>query len=276
MNISHPRGRRDYNVPRNRYHHWLYVWVPLATAFVWFGTVLALLITWLASGRPHYVSMSDDQTIAYISDVAADFLKPLFITGCAITAIGFVFCLAVERWARHEGRLLPDMRRREKVMGSLAIFWSFVGGVGLILLSIFDTKRHSRLHRVFLLIFVVGTALSAIFTVIEFRWLDKTFGRRFRLLRIAYLIKAIFVFILIVLAIAFGALLDSSSPNDGAIIEWTIAFLFTVYLLTFWFDLRQSKGVEKGDLSPERLVGNVNGTYGNMHAALECTGIFEI
>lgn len=59
------------------------------------------------------------------------------------------------------------MRRREKVMSSLAIFGAFLGGVGLILLSIFDTKRHPKLHRVFLLLFVLGAALSAIFTVIE-------------------------------------------------------------------------------------------------------------
>lgn len=67
-------------------------------------------------------------------------------------------------------RFLPNMRRREKVMSVLAILGAFLGGVGLILLSIFDTKRHPKLHRVFLLIFVVGAALSAIFTVVEVRF----------------------------------------------------------------------------------------------------------
>ena len=62
------------------------------------------------------------------------------------------------------------MRRHEKVMSVLAILGAFLGGVGLILLSIFDTKRHPKLHRVFLLIFVVGAALSAIFTVVEVRF----------------------------------------------------------------------------------------------------------
>lgn len=85
-------------------HHWLYVWIPGFTAFIWFGTVLALLVTWLASGRPHYVSMSPGQSIAYISDVAADFLKPLFVVACAITGVGFFLSLLVERWLRHSGR----------------------------------------------------------------------------------------------------------------------------------------------------------------------------
>ena len=59
------------------------------------------------------------------------------------------------------------MRRRERVLSSLAIAWAFVGGCGLILLSIFDTKRHPSLHRVFLLVFILGVGLSAIFTVLE-------------------------------------------------------------------------------------------------------------
>jgi len=216
--------------------------------------VLALLVTWLAQHRPRYASMSPDQSIAYISDVAADFLKPLFIVGCAITAVGFFLCLAVERWARHQGRLLPNMRRREKVMSTLAIIASFIGGVGLILLSIFDTEHHPSMHRGFLLMFVAGTAFSAIFTIIEFRWLDKSFGRSFRALRAAYIFKAVYATILIALAIAFGALLGSSHQNTAAIIEWTISFLFTLYLLSFWTDLRHSKDFSKGELAPERLV----------------------
>ena len=82
--------------------HWYYVWIPILTAFVWVGTLLAMLITWLAQGRPKYVSM--DGNIAYISDIGADILKPLFITGCSITGVGFVLILVVERWLRHRGR----------------------------------------------------------------------------------------------------------------------------------------------------------------------------
>lgn len=39
-----------------------------------------------------------------------------------------------------------------------------------------------------------------------------------------------------------------------AVLEWTIAFGFTFYLLTFFFDLRMSKGVARGELSRERLL----------------------
>ena len=61
------------------------------------------------------------------------------------------------------------MRRRERVFSSLAILGSFIGGAGLILLSIFDTARHQSLHRVFLLLFIIGVGLSAVFTIIEVR-----------------------------------------------------------------------------------------------------------
>ena len=166
--------------------HWYYVWVPIITAFVWVGTLLAMLITWLARGRPKYVTM--DGKIAYISDVGADFLKPLFIVGCCITAVGFVITLIVERWLRHEGRygfgvsllrdssscqrlfgyrLPPDMRVREKVFSALAILSSAVAGVGLILLSVFDTKHFTTLHRLFLLVFMLGVWLTAICSVVE-------------------------------------------------------------------------------------------------------------
>ncbi|KAK0235811.1 Frag1/DRAM/Sfk1, partial [Armillaria nabsnona] len=234
----------------SEHQHWAYVWIPILGGFMWFSTLLSMLITWLATGRPRYVSM--DGSIAYISDIGADILKPLFIAGCAITAVCFFLSLCVERGLRHVGRLMPHMRTRERIFGYLAIFGSLVGGCGLILLSIFDTKRHASLHRVFLLVFMLGVAISALFTVIEFRWLSRDF-RDVRTLKMAYLAKAIIAAILILLAFAFGVALYKSI-NVGAVLEWTISFGFTLYLLTFFFDLRQSKGVQRGELSAEKFT----------------------
>ncbi|KZT21674.1 hypothetical protein NEOLEDRAFT_1040832, partial [Neolentinus lepideus HHB14362 ss-1] len=234
----------------HRYHHWAYVWVPAFGAFIWCGTLLAMIITWAAQGKPIYVS--EDGTIPYISDIGADILKPLFVTGCSITAVAFFLSLVCERWLRHSGRLIADMREREKIFSILAILGSFIGGCGLILLSIFDTKRHSSLHRVFLLVFIVGVALSAIFTIAEYRWISKDFVE-VRRLKIAYIAKAIIATALIVLAIAFGITLYEST-NAGAILEWTIAFGYTFFLLTFVYDLHMSKGMHKGELSRDRLM----------------------
>ncbi|RPD59993.1 hypothetical protein L226DRAFT_463244 [Lentinus tigrinus ALCF2SS1-7] len=234
----------------HQHHHWFYVWIPLVGSFMWFATLWAMLITWLAQGRPHYVSM--DGNIAYISDVGADILKPLFIVGCAITGVSFFLSLSIERWLRHQGRLLPNMRRRERVLSSLAILGSFIGGCGLILLSIFDTKRFTSLHRVFLLVFIVGVGLSAIFTVVEYHWISRDFDE-VRKLRAAYIAKGVIAGILILLAIVFAALLFTIT-DAGAVVEWTIAFGYTFYLLTFFWDLRMSKGVHRGELSRQRLI----------------------
>ena len=62
---------------------------------------------------------------------------------------------------------MAHTRRRETVFGILAMVGSFIGGLGLLLLSVFDTKRYSSAHRAFLLVFIIGVALSAIFTILE-------------------------------------------------------------------------------------------------------------
>ena len=74
----------------------------LLTSYPPAGTLLAMIITWAAQGKPHYVS--EDGTIPYISDIGADILKPLFIVGCSITGVGFFLSLVIERWLRHSGR----------------------------------------------------------------------------------------------------------------------------------------------------------------------------
>ncbi|KAG6857215.1 hypothetical protein H0H87_007634 [Tephrocybe sp. NHM501043] len=148
------------------------------------------------------------------------------------------------------------MRRRELVFSCLAILGAFIGGAGLILLAVFDTKRHPSAHRAFLLVFIVGVALSAIFTIIEYRWISKGFSE-IRRLRIAYIAKAIIAGLLILLSIAFAATLFVK-PDVGAILEWIIAFGFTFYLLTFVYDLRQAKGVPKGQYKRERMLAGLN------------------
>jgi hypothetical protein len=227
---------------QQRHYHWTFVWVPIAGAIVWFGTLLAMLVTWLAEGRPKYVSQ--DSKVAYISDVGADRLKPLFIAGSTVTALSFFVSLVIERWLRHSGRLRPNMRKRERVLSSLSILGAFIGGAALILLSVFDTKRHSQLHRLFLLFFMIGVILSAIFTVMEYRWISKDYVY-VRRLRNAYIAKAIIAGILFVLAVAFGIALFQAT-FVGGILEWIIAFGFTFYLLTFFYDLRLAKGNYKG------------------------------
>ncbi|KAG6865897.1 hypothetical protein C0991_010730 [Blastosporella zonata] len=104
---------------------------------------------------------------------------------------------------------------------------------------------------------MVGVGLSAIFTIVEYRWISKDFIE-VRKLRIAYIAKAIIAGLLIILSVAFAVTLFVI-PDVGAILEWIIAFGFTFYLLTFVYDLRQAKGMHKGRYSKERIRTGLDG-----------------
>jgi hypothetical protein len=135
----------------------------------WLGMLLGLLIHWTATGKPHYPWMDANQNIAYISDVGAGNLKPLFIAGSAVTTIFLDISFLSERWLRHRGRLAANETRTEKVLAGLSIVFAIIGTCGLILLSIFDTARYPRVHDVMLLLFIVGYVISAVFICWEYQ-----------------------------------------------------------------------------------------------------------
>lgn len=226
--------------------------IPSFAAFIWFSSLLAMLLTWIISGRPKFVSTQ--VTVVYISDVGASFLKPLFIIACCITGPGLFLSLTIERVLRHKGRLPPELHKYERVLGRLAMAGAFIAMLGLAFLSGFDTGRYPTTHMISLLVFIVGVALSAIFTVVEFRWLAQDYVE-IEALRRAYLAKAVIGLTLVVLAIAFGVTLFYA-PDVGGVIEWSIAFGFTFYLLTFVYDLRMAKEGEgeANKESKERMV----------------------
>jgi hypothetical protein len=113
--------------------------------------------------------MNATQTIAYISDVGAESLKPLFIAGSCVTTVFLDLSFLSERWLRHRGRLVKNTSTTEKALSGLSLVFALVGTAGLILLSIFDTLRYPRLHDIFLLLFVVGYVVSAIFICWEYQ-----------------------------------------------------------------------------------------------------------
>jgi len=204
---------------------------------VWLATLLGLLIFWVVDEkRAHYASMGETQYIAYISDVGASRLKPLFVAGCVVTTVLLDASFAADRWLRHRGRLVPNATTTEKVLSGLTIFFALVGTAGLILLSVFDTLRHPKLHDIFLLFFIVGYVFSAIFICWEYQRLGTRY-REHRVLRISFWIKLLFVVVEILLAIGFVACTFTQNYNPGAVLEWIIAFIFCFYVFSFYVDL---------------------------------------
>lgn len=201
--------------------------------------LLAMFIRWEVIGHPIYPSMEAGQTIAYISDVGAYGLKPLFITGSVITTVSLDLAFMAERWLRHKGRLVPNTSTAQKVLSVLAIIFAIAGSAGLILLSIFDTYHHPNLHDGFLLLFIAGFILSAVFLCAEYQRLGIHY-REHRILRISFWVKLTFILVEIALAAVFVGTSWSHQRNVAAVFEWIVALVFTFYVLSFLLDLLPS------------------------------------
>lgn len=222
-------------------------WVlPVISGIMWLATLLGLLLYWiLVTDRTHYASMSDTQTIAYISDVGASRLKPLFVFGCIVTTIFLDLSFAADRWLRHKGRLAPNISIWEKVFFGLSIVFAIAGTVGLTCLSGFDTLHYPRLHILFLCLFIGGYLLSAIFICAEFQRLGKKY-RQHRSLTISFWAKIIFIFVELGLLVAFGVTMTKKHYSISAILEWIISFIFSFYVFSFVIDLLPAMHTRKG------------------------------
>ncbi|KAI9880412.1 MAG: hypothetical protein M1830_003452 [Pleopsidium flavum] len=235
-------------------------WIlPVISACTWLGMLLAMLIVWLVEGSPRYPSMDNGQRIAYISDIGAQGLKPLFVAGCCVTTVFLDLSFAAERWLRHTGRLARNTGVAEKVLSALSILFAIAGTCGLILLSIFDTLRHPRLHDGFLLLFIAGYVLSAIFICAEYQRLGVHF-RQHRVLRGSFWLKLAFILVEIAMAIAFVVCTFRTSKNAGAVLEWVVALIFTFYVLTFFVDLLPAvRTKHHASSAPQLELGHTNG-----------------
>jgi len=201
--------------------------------------LLAMLIRWEVVGHPDYPSMDPGQHIAYISDVGAFGLKPLFIAGNSVTTVFLVLSFIAERWLRHTGRLAPNTHTSQKILSGFSIACGIAGAAGLILLSVFDTYRHQHLHDGLLLLFIAGYLISAIFLCAEYQRLGIHY-RNHRILRISFWVKLTFILVELAFAIVFAATNFANQKNVAAVFEWIVAFTFTFYILSFLLDLLPS------------------------------------
>ncbi|KAK2598948.1 hypothetical protein QQS21_005553 [Conoideocrella luteorostrata] len=200
--------------------------------------LLGMLLHWIVdTHRRHYSSMDKNASIAYISDIGASELKPLFIAGSCVTVVTLDLAFFAERWLRHRGRLVRNQSTGERALVWLSIICAIGGAVGLILLSIFDVAHHQRMHDGFLLLFIGGYLLSAVFTCWEYQRLGIK-NREHRILRSSFWIKLTFILVELVLAVVFASTSFTHNRNVAAIFEWIIAFIFTFYVLSFILDLR--------------------------------------
>ena len=182
--------------------------------------------------------------MAFISDIGANALKPLFITGGIITAIALlgtiirVHLVFHRRYARgHHGESQP---RYKKVFSILAVLFQGVACPCQICLTVFDNHGHPSVHRLLLFLTFTGTALSAICTSIVFwseMWTDPSTSnptKEDNLRRRSVIASNVIFGIEICLGVVFTVLLRLGFYRISGIVEWVMAFLFTGYFWAFW------------------------------------------
>ncbi|KAI5306053.1 hypothetical protein KEM56_002419 [Ascosphaera pollenicola] len=180
-----------------------------------------MLGSWSAWGHPHIKSMDPDQHIAFISDVGAFSLKPLFISMSAISASLFTSVFVIERWLRHARQLAPNTNQKEKVFACISIFFAIMGACGIIFLSIFDTWNHNSVHDAMLVLFIVGYILSAVFVCLEYYSLGLNYPEH-KIMKISFILKAAFIVIEFTLAVAFASESRNGNRDVAGVLEWSI------------------------------------------------------
>lgn len=198
---------------------------------------MAMIIYWAVDKNfIVYPYENQGQTIAFISDVGAGHLYALFIAMASTTVISLDIAMAAERWLRHNGRLAPNTSRNQKLLDIAALLAAIAGAIGIILLSIYNTRDYPNMHDRCLGVFLAGYVLSAIFICAEYGLLGKVF-RNHPVLKWSYYIKLFFIIVEICLAIAFGVCQLYDKYNAAAVLEWMLAFIYTFYVFTFVLDL---------------------------------------
>jgi len=195
-----------------------------------------MLLWWaVKEGSPHLTPMDQDQHIAYISDIGAHQLQPLFIAGGTVTVVTFTFTFVAERWLRHRKTLAMNTSWFQKVLSILATIFAIIGMIGLIILTCLNDVDHDTAHDTCLVIFIAGYIISAIFICWEYQRLG-IHHREHRILRISFWIKLMFIFVELGLAIAFGVLGDKKHYNSAAVVEWVISLVYSFYVWSFAID----------------------------------------
>lgn len=197
--------------------------------------LITMLAYWAAIGKPRYETMDVGQTIPYISDIGNNYLKPMFIAMSAATVVTFDLAFIFERYLRHTNRLAPNTSNWQKLYSFCATAFAVGGAAGLILLTIYDNRNHNRLHNIFLAVFIGGYIISAIFICWEYQRLGVR-HRQHSILRTSFWLKLFFIITELGLVIAFAVCARQDIWNVAAILEWIVAFVFCIYVASFFID----------------------------------------
>lgn len=212
--------------------------LPLVSGTVWLITLLSLLIYWLAEGSPRYPGQVNPD-VAFISDIGAFRLQPLFIAGgivASLTLTGTIISVHLAQRERRRSTRRPgdEQSRYEKWVSILACVFDVAACPCRICITFFDNYGHPGLHRTFLFLALAGTALGCIctaFVVWGEMWSGPTKGNKL-LWRSCVFSNSLLV-TEVVLGSTFTGLLWSGQHRGAGFVEWVMAFVFTFYFWAF-------------------------------------------
>ncbi|KAL5122013.1 hypothetical protein ACEQ8H_000229 [Pleosporales sp. CAS-2024a] len=245
--------------------------VPIFSSVVWIAMLIAMITYWATTGRPHYVTMEAGQTFPYISDIGASNLQPLFIAMSAVSVVTFDLAFLFERWLRHTGKLSRNTSVWQKLYSGCATAAAIIGAAGLILLTCFNCRDYQTLHDIFLCVFIGGYIISAIFICWEYQRLGIHY-RQDSILRISFWVKLAFILVEVLLVIAFGVCSKQRVRNVAAALEWTVAFVYCLYVMSFVIDFLPVRTTKNHDHSKTELQAAEEGaaaTPAMAHGALD-------
>ena len=224
-------------MPPLLYHHLKLL--PLTSGTIWLTTLLTLLVYWLAEGRPRYPGQTNP-SVAFISDIGAFRLQPLFIAGGIISSLTLTATIISVHLARRQRRLSSssprndEQRRYEKWVSGLACVFDVAACPCRICITFFDNHGHPGLHRTFLFLALAGTALSCICTAFVLwgeMWIGPAKGNEH--LRRSCVVSNSLLVVEVLLGSTFTGLLWTEQYRSAGFVEWAMAFVLTFYFWTF-------------------------------------------
>ncbi|KAN0066582.1 hypothetical protein ACQY0O_000676 [Thecaphora frezii] len=255
--------------------HGLYYLLPLLTFSFWITNIVGLLGLWAADRFRRYED--EEASVVFISDVGATH-QAFFIVFSSLTALGYVLTTLAERHLRHKRRIPGSVRSKQTIYDIISVVFSFIGAAGLVLLSCFNAFDFSTVHWSMTVVFVVFTALSVLFQVLQVFSLSHDYAG-LRVLKIMSIVKAILLAVAVAGAIGFiatyavcrGDALPGNQRCDriisaAAICEWSIAFILALFYLTYVVDLwpahrRAQQGLsEDGTMVENKQLAREHGT----------------
>ncbi|KAK6203458.1 Frag1/DRAM/Sfk1 [Scheffersomyces amazonensis] len=233
-----------------------YYLVPIICLIVWWGMLIALLVAWSIQGHPIYAFMGPEhQDPVYISDIGATNLQPLFISCAGFQAIFFVGTLALDLYLREKHKLQPFIKSRQHKLAIISIICAVIGQLGILFVSIFNTKNFKYVHLSMVAIFIAFSFFACFFNFFNsftfgnnpqllspYHKEDVIFGYKkwHNLYMVSFWMKAFWLVAAFFFAVLFGAFMKSGHDSTSAIFEWLISFWYGLLLVMWSIDLLPS------------------------------------